>query len=68
MLNEKVLSGKHDPEPPKSLYWDEAGIKNETLKNGYFVSDLVSSLEVVYINTEVRTAAEAETSFTLKFK
>ena len=59
--------------PPKLTFWNNAGInanlvKDKKLDNDWFVSNLTSQMEVLYVNmVPGRTQREANVDFSLKF-
>ena len=58
--------------PPKLTFWNNAGIKNNTVldkktNSEWFVSNLTSQMEVLYVNMVPRTQDEANVDFSMKF-
>lgn len=41
--------------PPKQTFWNNEGILKQNIKSGWFVSNLTSEIEVIYVNMDPRT-------------
>lgn len=52
--------------PAADRYWDEAGLKNQSLSNGIFVSELTKEIEVLYINTKATHLSAANEDFSFR--
>jgi hypothetical protein len=72
LLNEHIITGRLDPLPPKLTFWNNAGIAASSvspkkLDHEWFVSNLTSQVEVLWINMVPRTQEKASKDFSLKF-
>jgi hypothetical protein len=49
--------------PAKDRFWDEQGLNENSLSNGFYVSALTKEIEVVYVNNGDTMEAEGNKDF-----